>query len=169
MKKDDQNFWNFIYSVLFIVVFITLLYILLKNNGELPTFIPLFDLVLIILATFRLTRLFVYDKITRFIREFFTHREEISTEEGTTYFLTNEPESGPRRAAYDLLTCPWCFSVWAATFTVFFYFLTPYAWFPILVLAVSGVGSLIQITANMIGWKAEESKHRANSLKNLPR
>ena len=160
--KDDQDFWNIVYSILFIVFCFILVKILIIVRGSLPTSIPFFDLVLIILATFRLTRLFVYDKITRFVRDLFFQSNEIYTEEGVTYFAKKERMHGPLRTVYELLTCPWCFSVWASTVVVFFYFVTPYAWLPILVLAISGIASLFQIFANMLGWAAENGKIKAS-------
>jgi hypothetical protein len=160
-QQDDQNFWNIIYSIFFVAFCFILFRILLAVNGGIPTSIAPFDLSLIILATFRLTRLFVYDKITRFLRDLFFHANESYTEEGVTYFAKKERMHGPLRTVYELLTCPWCFSVWAATVVVFFYFLTPYAWLPILILAISGVASLFQLVANMIGWAAENGKIKA--------
>lgn len=160
--KDDQNFWNSIYSIFFAVFCFLLFTVLVAVNGRIPTSISFFDLTLIILATFRLTRLFVYDKITRFLRDLFFHAHENYTEEGVTYFAKKERMHGPLRTAYELLTCPWCFSVWAAVVVVFFYFLSPYAWLPILVLAISGVASLLQLVANMIGWAAENGKIKAS-------
>jgi hypothetical protein len=113
-------------------------------HGTLPTTIPVFDLVLVVLATFRLVRLFVYDKIMRWLKD-----------------LLGGAERGPLKTAFDLLDCPWCFGVWAGTFVVFFYFLIPsIAWPVILVLAVAGVASFIQLAANMIGWTAESQKRR---------
>jgi hypothetical protein len=160
--NDDQNFWNIVYSIFFLVFFLILLKILFIVRGSLPTSIPIFDLVLIILATFRLTRLFVYDKITRFLRDLFFHANEMYTEEGVTYFAKKERMHGPLRTVYELLTCPWCFSVWAATIVVFFYFLTPFAWLPILILAVSGVASFAQLVSNSVGWLAENGKIKAS-------
>ena len=160
-NTNDQNFWNIVFSILFLAVCVGLIKILIIVHGSIPTAISPFDLSLIILATFRITRLFVYDKITRFLRDFFFHANEEYTEQGVTYFTKKERTNGPLRTVYELLTCPWCFSVWSAIVVVFFYFLTPYAWLPILILAVSGVASLLQITANMIGWSAENGKIRA--------
>lgn len=160
-RIDDQDFWNVVYSVLFLVFCTVLVKILLYVRGSLPVSIPLFDVVLISLATFRLTRLFVYDKITRFVRDFFFLAHESYTEEGVTYFAKKERMHGPLRTVYELLTCPWCFSVWAATVVVFFYFLTPSAWLPIFVLAISGIASVMQISANAIGWVAENGKIQA--------
>lgn len=160
-QKDDQDFWNIVYSIFFLLFCLLLVKILLIVRGSLPTSISVFDLILIILATFRLVRLFVYDKITRFLRDLFFQANEAYTEEGVTYFSKKERMQGPLRTMYELLTCPWCFSVWAAMVVTFFYFLSPYAWLPILVLAVSGVASLVQVFANMIGWSAENSKLKA--------
>ncbi len=164
-SDDDQNLWNIVYSVFFVGVCIFLGSILIRVRGEFPTSISFFDTVLIVLATFRLTRLFVYDKITRFLRDAFQSVNEQYTEEGVTYFTKKERAAGPLRTAYELLTCPWCFSVWAATIVAFFYFLTPIAWLPIFILAVSGIASLLQITANMIGWTAENGKLKASKIK----
>lgn len=161
ITTDDQNFWNAVYSVFFLAVCASLFYTLILVNGTVPRSIGMFDTVLVVLATFRLTRLFVYDKITRFVRDFFFHADEEYTEEGVTYFIKKERTTGPFRTAYDLLTCPWCFSVWASVIVLFFYFLTPYAWFPIAVLAISGIASIVQLIANMIGWNAENGKLQA--------
>jgi len=162
MKQDNQNFWNFIYSIFFIVVAVLMIRSLYVANGSLPTSVRLFDLTLIILATFRLTRLFVYDKITLFIRDVFQHAEEEYTQEGVTYVRKVERTGGPLRTAYELLICPWCFSIWAALFVVYAYFLRPELfWLPICILAISGVATAIQIFVNMLGWTAENRKLEA--------
>lgn len=168
MQHDDQNLWNGIYSVFFIIVAACMLRILYLAHGVLPTSISLFDSVVIVLATFRLTRLFVYDKITRFIRDAFQHAEEEYTQEGVTYFRKVERSNGPLRTAYELLVCPWCFSVWAALFVTFAYFLdTDLFWLPIYILAISGVASAIQIFVNMLGWIAENKKIEATDKKDI--
>lgn len=160
--SNNQNVWNAIFSLFFVVVCFVLFKILVSVRGSVPTSISFFDMSLLILAAFRITRLFVYDKITRFLRDMLFHVEEVYTEEGVTFFGKKERTRGPLRTAYDLLTCPWCFSVWAAVGVSFFYFLTPDAWLPIFVLAISGVASLLQLVANMIGWVAENGKIQAS-------
>lgn len=165
MERDDQNLWNFIFSVLFAVFFVALMIILYKVKGSLPTTIPLIDLILIALATFRLTRLFVYDKITRFIRDLFVRIEERHTEQGVAYITRHEYPGGPRRTISELLACPWCFGIWSGLVVTFFYFLTPIAWFPILVMALAGVSTTLQLGANFIGWSAEYKKLEAQSLR----
>ena len=68
---DDQNFWNFFFGVLFAVFLVVMSLVLEQKNGMIMTSIPLFDFFLIVLAIFRLVRLFSYDKITQFARDFF--------------------------------------------------------------------------------------------------
>lgn len=160
-RNDDQNLWNFIYSLFFAAFFVGLMCVLYRVNGALPTSIAFFDAVLIALATFRLIRLFVYDKITRFIRDLFMEYREVYSEQGVTYVELHQPGCGPLRTMSDLLACPWCFGVWAGLVVTFFYYLTPYAWFPIFVLAISGIATLFQLTANLIGWSAENGKIKA--------
>ncbi len=111
------------------------------------------DFVLMTLATWRLTRLFVYDNITKFIREQFWDVVKV----GKGYTL-EKPKVGPRRTLADLLTCPWCISVWAAAVVIFFYLVTPYATYPIMLLALSAVATFLQLLSNLVGHKAEQAK-----------
>lgn len=160
-RLDDQNFWNFVYSLFFAGTFLVLMWVLYRVHGELPRSIALFDALLIVLATFRLIRLFVYDKITRFVRDWFVEYKEAYSDQGVTYLERHQPGRGPLQTASDLLACPWCFGVWAGLVVSFFYFLTPLAWFPIFVLAVSSLGTFLQLVANTVGWAAENGKFRA--------
>lgn len=141
---EEQHIWNFLYSVAFLVFVALLIQVLYKKLGGLPTSIPFFDAVLITLATFRLIRLFVYDRITKWFRDLFVGFSK-----------------GPLKTMSDLLGCPWCIGVWAGVVVSFFYFLSPMAWFFIFVLAVAGVATLLQLLSNMIGWRAEELKIEA--------
>lgn len=154
--EDDQNVWNFFFTMLFVGLVVLCIGILVRLE-QLPLQIEFFDAVLITLATFRLIRLVVYDKIMRWFRDLFFQKISIEGEfAGAT--LRQKHVSGPLRTLSDLVTCPWCFGVWAAFMVSFFYFLTPYAWYPIFFLAVAGVASLAQLLANLIGWYAEEKK-----------
>jgi hypothetical protein len=116
------------------------------------------DFALITLASFRMTRLFVYDGMTKFLREQFYDIKVVRTK-----ITLVKPGGGPRRTLADLMSCPWCFGVWATSTVVFFYLLTPLAYVPVLILALSSVVSMLQITANMIGHKAEQLKRDVES------
>ncbi len=135
-------FWHVIFSGFFLILVLGGFQLLLAV-GRLPFGgISLFDLALVVLATMRLTRLVAYDSIFKFFRDWF---------EGApygTFFGT----------VRQLVNCPWCLGLWFGFSVVFFYFLTPYAWFFILALAVAALASLMQILANLIGWSAEYKK-----------
>lgn len=153
MRITDQYFWN----VIFLVFFLCLVFMgaVILDGEAYKTYenLLLTDYILIALASFRIIRMVVYDKIFAFFREQFYDATEYK---GKVVLV--KPESGPRRTLADLLTCPWCFGVWATAMVSFFYLLTPYAFFPVLFLAISAVASFLQILANLIGWKAEQVK-----------
>lgn len=155
MRITDQYVWNFVFLIFFLVVVWVELG-LLQKYGYRPVYsVTIADTVLITLASFRVIRLVVYDRIFGFFREQFW---DVNLVEGGEIVLTKPPR-GPRRTIADLLSCPWCFGMWAAAMVTFFYFLTPYTFYVVLFLAISSIASMLQITANLVGWKAEQLKH----------
>lgn len=135
--------------------------IILSTEARMPyADLKLFDLALIALASFRVTRLFVYDGMTKFLREQFYDAKIVRNK-----VTLVKPLTGPRRTLADLISCPWCFGIWATTMVLFFYLLTPYAMLPILILALSGVATYIQLFANMVDWKAEQLKKETEGEK----
>ncbi len=153
IKITDQYFWNIVFSVFFLGL-IVMAAIILETESRVPlTELTVTDYVLLALATWRVTRLFVYDAITKFFREQFWDIVKV----GKGYEL-EKPKFGPRRTLADLLSCPWCFSMWAAAMVIFIYLITPYGVYLVLLLALSSVGAFFQIVANLIGHKAEIAK-----------
>lgn len=103
------------------------------------------DLLVLGFACFRLTRLLVYDRITAFIRNIFMEEmEEIDESGQKEIYLV--PKKGAIKGFFgELLSCYWCTGIWSAiAICVFYYFLPLYAVPVILVLAVAGIGSLIE-------------------------
>lgn len=135
----DQRLWNAVLTAIFVFLFFVLASIVWSVRGALPKELPPFDFVLLCLATFRAIRLVAYDKIFLFVRDYF-----------------EKSERGFKRAVFNLLQCPWCVGIWAALGLTFGYFVFPVAWYFILLLALAGVGSFIQILINQIGWRAEQ-------------
>lgn len=153
LRITDQYFWNFVFSIFFLVLVI-MGAIILETESRIPLGeLALTDYVLITLATWRLTRLVVYDAITKFIREQFWDSKKV----GKGYQL-EKPVAGPRRTLAELFDCPWCIGVWAAAFVTFFYLLTPYMLFPVVFLAVSAVATFLQLLSNLVGNRAEQLK-----------
>lgn len=105
--------------------------------GFRPENIPLPDYFILPLAAFRLARLFTFDKITAFIRD----------------YLRSFP-TGWRQMLWDILDCPWCAGMWAALITLYIYFLLPGGIIFLSVLALAGAASYLQI----IIWKVGREK-----------
>jgi hypothetical protein len=153
LRITDQYFWNFVFTVFFVIL-VVLGTIILETESRLTlTDISLTDYLLITLATWRVTRLFVYDGVTKFIREQFWDVKKV----GKGYQL-EKPKTGPRRTLADLFDCPWCVGVWAAATVTFFYLLTPYMIFPVALLAISAVATFLQLLSNLVGNRAEQLK-----------
>lgn len=110
--------------------------------------VPLGDFVLMALAVMRLTRLFTYDSITTFVRD---------------WFVGADPRS-LRGSLGTLINCPWCTGLWFSLIIIFFYFALPViTWYAILLLALAAVGSFLQLLTNWIGWSAEARKREAQT------
>lgn len=153
MRITDQYFWNVVFLLFFIVLIFMGAVILEEEAYHTYETLTLLDYVLITLASFRIIRMVIYDKIFAFFREQFYDATENKGE-----VLLVKPERGPRRTLADLLSCPWCFGVWSTAMVAFFYLLTPYAFFPVLFLALASVASFLQLLSNLVGWKAEQTK-----------
>ncbi len=155
MRITDQYFWNFVFLMFFLVLTVMAAIILETESRVRFSELSLMDFGLMSLATWRLTRLVVNDTIMKFFREQFW--DVVKVGKG---LALEKPKVGPRRTLADLLSCPWCFGLWAAGMVIFFYLLTPYAVYPIVLLAVSAVGSFLQILSNLVGHKAEQAKQQ---------
>ena len=152
-RLTDQYFWNIVFSLFFLVL-VVMGAIILETESRIPlTELTITDFVLITLASWRLTRLFVYDAITKFFREQFW--DVVKTGKG---YQLEKPKVGPRRTLADLMCCPWCFGVWATAMVTFFYLITPYAVYPVIFLALAAVATFLQLLSNLVGNKAEQIK-----------
>ena len=159
MRITDQYFWNFVFTIFFLILIVMGAIILETESRVRFAELSTMDFVLMTLATWRLTRLMIYDTVTKFVREQFW--DVVKVGKG---FALEKPPTGPRRTVADLLSCPWCFGVWAAALVIFLYLITPYAVYPILLLAVSAVASFLQILSNLVGHKAEYLKNQNDRL-----
>jgi len=132
-NKNNQGFWNFLSTVIYLSI-VSVSVIILDRNGRLSHDVPTFDFIVMSLAVFRLIRLFTYDSVTSYIRDYFGKFEE-----------------GPGKTIRNLINCPWCTGVWMALIVFVLYFSNPLFWYLLLILALAGIGSFIQITIWKIG------------------
>ena len=151
IRITDQYFWNVVFGLFFIGL-VTMGVIILQTEAHIPyEDISAFDIVLISLASMRLMRLFMYDSVTKFFREQFYDAKVTKAGKVTLY----RPTRGPRRTITDLMSCPWCFGVWTSATILFFYLLTPLAYFPTLLLAVAAITTILQKFVAYIDPKVE--------------
>jgi len=95
---------------------------------------------MLILASYRLTYLIVFDKITEFIRKPFMKKVQKKKENGEI-----ETKEIPKSMFGYLLKCYWCAGVWSAIFLGVGYLLFPNAAFVfILIFSIAGGQSIIE-------------------------
>ena len=159
----DQGMWNAIFAIAFLVVF-ALVYWGLTDGLDYTRWISqitVFDLSILMLATFRVVRLVSYDKIFQFVRDWFLDRSESQATTASTAAVCStcqvsldaamrKPVGGPRRTVAELLECLWCTGLWAALATIAIYFSTSIGKLFVIMLAIAAVGSFLQNFSKMI-------------------
>lgn len=131
-KDKDVEKWDIFLFFFFPVLFFSLAYYFDHSIGDLPSNISVFDFLILVLATYRFIRLFVYDSITRFIRNWL--------EKGNAFM----------RSLRHIVGCPWCAGIWFGFVTVAFYIIFPQYFIFLVLLAVSGVASLLQVLVSVV-------------------
>ncbi|MFF3849865.1 DUF1360 domain-containing protein [Streptomyces sp. NPDC002328] len=106
-----------------------------RRGVRLPDEVPPWDVALMGTATYKASRLLSRDKITSFVRAPFTRR----TSDALAGEVLDEPRgTGVRRVVGDLVSCPFCVSVWVAGALV-----GSYVWSPRATrLACAGLGAV---------------------------
>ena len=120
--NQRQKSWNFLATLFYIGCFIGLAYGM-KVKGIGAEDFRFRELALMILATYRLTRLLVFDSIFKLFRDFVKRRSNY-----LVFYVIRE-----------IITCPWCAGVWTAIIIVAIYFFVPFGQILILLFAISGV------------------------------
>jgi hypothetical protein len=137
--NPDLQFWNAIALGLFVVLAVLALWLIDRFGAE--TSLDFLDLLILVLASFRLAHLFTNDKIFDFVRVLvFVRRGARLT----------KAERGWRRVACELIDCLWCAGLWSALIVVTIYFLGFWGVFVDVLLAVAGAGALLQLLARAI-------------------
>lgn len=157
---QSVKFWNIVASIFFVGLCLVMYSTFLKLQ---PYFlfeeVSYFDLLILALATHRLTRLFIYDNITLFLRESF---QDLKIENGVYEFVNSK--NAFKLTVHKLLNCPWCLGVWIAFVSAFFYFTFPVLQIVFIILAFASIASLLILFTNFLGWSAEEKKIKVQSM-----
>ncbi|KGX85430.1 DUF1360 domain-containing protein [Pontibacillus marinus] len=101
------------------------------------------ELLILVFASFRITRLFVYDSITEWIRKPFHRYVEHETEDGETETYIEIKGRGLRAFIGELLSCHWCTGFWVSAVVLISYLYVPILYPLWIIFAISGVVALL--------------------------
>lgn len=141
MNERKHQAWNF-WSAFFFFGLVVLVGFLLERQGTDIREISLKDAIIIILASFRMTRILVFEKIFKYLRDALKRREDL--------YLIGTISS--------MITCPWCAGVWMTLVIIVFYYLVPYGDLLAYVLALAGIASILILYSNMLHMRTEKKQ-----------
>lgn len=105
-----------------------------------------FEFFLIALAVFRLTHLFVYDKITESLRHKVLYEEKVINDNGEIeWHYAPKNSEGVKKFIGEIFNCHWCMSVWISGVILVGYLLFPQVFIVIVYLfAIAAVAVIIE-------------------------
>ncbi|MGW8314673.1 MAG: DUF1360 domain-containing protein [Bacteroidales bacterium] len=133
INERKHQAWNF-WSAFAFFGLVALMGFLLEKKGVDIREITFKEATVIILATYRLTRILVFEKIFKYFRDVLKRRED--------YYLIGTLSS--------IITCPWCLGVWVTLVIIVFYYLVPYGDLLVYVLALAGIASMVILFSNLL-------------------
>jgi hypothetical protein len=108
-------------------------------------------LIILSLASFRLTRLIVFDKITEFLRNPFFDEIEEKNEDGGIEIYYMPKGKGFKKFVGELLSCYWCTGIWTSAVLVLLFWLFPNYCLPlILFLSVAGLAAIFETIVQLM-------------------
>lgn len=99
---------------------------------------------ILVLASFRLTHLIVFDEITSFIREPFLSVTYEPDASGQVVRQIEIKGTGIRYWIGLLLSCHWCVGIWSSLAILLLYWFLPPAFPVLLILAIAGAAAIIE-------------------------
>lgn len=140
---------NFSSAFVFLAFFIVSMYFINHSGIKLEK-VNIFDITIILLSSFRMIRLLLYEKIFSIIRKFINDRWE------NLIF----------GSIGNLISCPWCTGVWVVLFAFDLHYLIPYGNYFNFILAVSSIASIMVILINMLNLKNEILRSKRDKYRN---
>lgn len=135
-----------LYNLLSVIAFLIVLAgsLLLAHQCEISlTEFTWSDLLWLVLATFRLSRMIVHEKVFSIFR----------------YLISKTLKYPLGRSLNYLITCPWCTSMWAALFIFDVFLLVPYGKVLIILLAISALAVPLLLLSEMMAKKANHGNY----------
>lgn len=115
---------NFLSVIVYLIIFIASIFLYEYKNLAIAD-ISIIDAVLLILATYRISRMIVYEKVFSYF----------------SYLIRVRSGSSIFNSINNLITCPWCTSVWIALIFFDIYYMVPYGKYLIYLMVISAIAS----------------------------
>ena len=138
MTDKKHQAWNFWSAFVFFALVALTGYLLERKEVHLDE-MGIRDALVLILASYRMTRVLVFEKIFKYFRDVLKRKSH--------FYVIGTVAS--------IVTCPWCAGVWVTLVIVVFYYLVPFGYVLVYVLALAGVASLVTLFSNMTQMRAE--------------
>jgi hypothetical protein len=148
LNERKHQAWNF-WSVFVFLCAIGFVGFFLEKKGIDIRDLSLKEAVLVILASYRMTRILVFEKIFKYLREILRRRQNL-------YVIGT---------LHSIITCPWCAGVWVTLIIIVFYFLVPYGTLLVYVLALAGLTSMVILISNLLHMYTERRQRIHNREK----
>lgn len=143
--RDEQHFWSAVALLAFVAMCALAVALIMRYGAFDPAALTFLDLALLGFAAFRLVHLLTYDKIFDMVRAAFMDREGARLKTA---------ERGWRRLVCEFMQCIWCTGMWSGLIVVTIYLLGVWGRFAVIVLAVAGLGSMLQLASKALAARA---------------
>ncbi len=138
LNERKHQAWNFWSAFVFFGAVLLVGYFLERKGVDIRD-LTMKEAVLVILATYRMTRILVFEKILKHFRDALKRRQNL-------YVIGT---------IHSMVTCPWCAGVWVSLIILVFYFLVPYGALLVYVLALAGLASMVILVSNLLHMYTE--------------
>ena len=138
MNERKHQAWNFWSAFVFLSA-VGLVGFLLNQKGVDIEELTFKEALLIILASFRMTRILVFERIFKYFRDVLKRREDL-------YVIGT---------IHTMITCPWCAGVWVTLIIIALYYLIPFGVLLVYVLALAGLASMVILVSNLLHMYTE--------------
>ena len=138
LNEGKHQAWNFWSAFVFLGAVVLVGHFLNREGIDIRD-LTMKEAVLVILASYRMTRILVYEKILKHFRDALKRRENL-------YVIGT---------IHSMVTCPWCAGVWVTLIIIVFYFLVPYGALMVYVLALAGLASMVILVSNLLHMYTE--------------
>lgn len=138
LNERKHQAWNF-WSVFVFLSAVGFMGYLLELKGIAMEDLTFKEALVFILASFRTTRILVFEKIFKYFRDVLKRRQHM-------YVIGT---------IHAMITCPWCAGVWATLIIIVLYYLVPYGVLLVYVLALAGLTSMLILVSNLLHMYTE--------------